>query len=78
MSAFATGVSVSGQPCSEPGCGGRLVRHSLGCGISTYRCLDCIRRASAARAAADPARSPARSTFSKLLHEFATWQESDA
>jgi hypothetical protein len=44
----AVGGSLSREPirCSQPGCSGILVRHSLGNGLSTHRCIECIKRAS--------------------------------
>jgi hypothetical protein len=57
--------------CTKPGCGGTLVRRSLGCGISTYRCLDCIRRES--RRASEKRTS----ALGRFARDFVSWRDTD-
>jgi hypothetical protein len=57
--------------CTKPGCGAALVRHSLGCGLSTYRCLSCIQRGN------KPAQARRPSALERFAREFVSWRETD-
>ena len=65
-----TYAPVHQQRCQSDGCDGYMVRHSLGCGQSVYRCSRCFRRSEAAvTIVAEPGR------FRRLIDEFVTWRE---
>jgi hypothetical protein len=49
--------------CTEPHCGGELVRRSLGCGLSTHRCVRCFRSVDLGRSPAALADRPALGSF---------------
>lgn len=64
-------VDVRPAACLFPGCGGAVVRHSLGGGVAVDRCTRCFRRYQLRPAAAADPRSPIR----RVLDEFLTWQD---
>jgi hypothetical protein len=80
MSIYIAGTSFRATPpnsftlltCDTDGCGGIIVRHSLGCGLSVHRCTRCFRRYEAG--STPPAQ---RGSLSRVLHEFLTWREED-
>jgi hypothetical protein len=59
--------------CTARGCGGEIVRHSLGCGMAVGRCPRCF--ASYELSAAETRQS--RSGFRRFLHEIVSWREED-
>ncbi len=64
-------VDVQPAVCLVPGCGGAVVRHSLGGIVSIHRCTRCFRRYQLSPAAA--AASAGR--FRPMPDEFATWPD---
>jgi hypothetical protein len=58
--------------CQREGCGGLLVRHSLGCGIAVDRCVRCFRNHDAEAA---PPPTPGR--LRRFIAEFVSWREVD-
>jgi len=65
-------IEVDERPdvCLVPGCGGLVVRHSLGGGVAVHRCIRCFRRYQRRDARAD-----ARSRLRRMLDEFVSWKE---
>ncbi len=65
-------IEVEERPvnCVIDGCGGAVVRHSLGGGQSVYRCLRCFRRYQAASALPET-----RSRLRRMVDEFVSWRE---
>jgi hypothetical protein len=59
--------------CVVPGCGGAVVRHSLGGGQSVHRCMRCFRRYEVTGARV--ARAFGRSRLRQLIDEFVSWRE---
>ena len=59
--------------CVVPGCGGVVVRHSLGGGQSIHRCLGCFRRYEMISAA--ETRTTGRSRLRQIIDEFVSWRE---
>jgi len=59
--------------CTAPGCGGTVVRHSLGGGQSVDRCTRCFRRYRARTAV--EAEQAHRSRLRRMLDEFVGWRE---
>ena len=57
--------------CLVPGCGGAVVRHSLGGGVAVDRCTRCFRRYEAR----DSAAAQPRGGLRRLLEEFVSWQD---
>ncbi|HXK33613.1 MAG TPA: hypothetical protein VNM91_06350 [Dehalococcoidia bacterium] len=57
--------------CVAPGCGGAVVRHSLGGGQSVRRCVRCFRRYQS-RATAEV---PPRGRLRRMLDEFVGWRD---
>jgi hypothetical protein len=68
-----TVLEVDAQPsvCLVPGCGGAVVRHSLGGGVAIHRCTRCFRRY---QLRPDAAAAP-KGRFRRMLDEFVTWQD---
>jgi len=64
-------VSVRTAVCVAPGCGGAVVRHSLGGGVAVDRCTRCFRRYELR--GADEAQP--RGGLRRLLDEFVSWQD---
>ena len=60
--------------CTIPGCGGIIVRHSLGGGQSDIRCIRCFQRYRQREAAAFGDTSSS-SRLRRVLNEFASWRE---
>jgi hypothetical protein len=58
------------RECVVPGCGGAVVRRSLGVGQAAYRCTRCFRRYEAKRHAPDT-----RSRLRRMVDEFISWRE---
>jgi hypothetical protein len=57
--------------CTAEGCGGKVVRHSLGNGQSVNRCTRCFRRYEVrARSAAAP-----RSRVRRMVDEIVNWRD---
>jgi len=59
--------------CVVPGCGGAVVRHSIGISQAVDRCVRCFRRyrvSSAAQAA-----QPSPSKLRRFLDDFVSWRE---
>lgn len=67
-----TVIEVEKRPvnCVVDGCGGAVVRHSLGSGQSVYRCLRCFRRYQATGAMPDE-----RSRLRRMVDDFVSWRE---
>ena len=59
--------------CVVSGCGGAVVRHSLGGGQSVHRCMRCFRRYEVTGARAT--RASGRSRLRQLIDEFVSWRE---
>ncbi len=59
--------------CVVSGCGGAVVRHSLGGGQSVHRCMRCFRRYEVVGAAAT--RALGRSRLRQIIDEFVSWRE---
>jgi hypothetical protein len=57
--------------CVVVGCGGTVVRHSLGAGMSVDRCTRCFRRYQVRRSV-DPAM---KSRLQRFVHDFKTWRD---
>jgi hypothetical protein len=64
-------VDVRPAVCVVPGCGGSVVRHSLGGGVAIDRCTRCFRRYQL-RA---PAAAAPKGRFRRMFDEFVTWQD---
>lgn len=59
--------------CAVAGCGGRVVRHSLGEGQSIYRCTRCFRRYQVRE---DMLEADARKgRIRRMFDEFVAWRE---
>lgn len=56
--------------CLTPGCGGPVVRHSLGAGQSVLRCMRCFRRYSRSIAVA-----PGGTALRRFVRDFVNWRE---
>ena len=54
------------------GCGGEVVRHSLGCGMAVGRCTRCFARYELAAE-----RDAPRGRWSAFLHDMISWREED-
>ncbi len=65
--------------CTTEGCGGEILRHSLGCGMATGRCTRCFTRYNLADTTTpvSGATASSRRPLQRLLHDFITWQEED-
>lgn len=65
-------IEVEQRPvnCVIDGCGGAVVRHSLGSGQSVHRCMRCFRRYQATGAMPDE-----RSRLRRMVDEFVAWRE---
>jgi hypothetical protein len=63
-------VDVRPVVCLVPGCGGAVVRHSLGGGVAIHRCARCFRRYQLRPAAAAP-----KGRLRRMFDEFVTWQD---
>ena len=64
-------VTERTSSCIVPGCGGAVVRHSLGGGVAVDRCTRCFRRYEVrASVMAQP-----RGGLRRLLDEFVSWQD---
>jgi hypothetical protein len=59
--------------CTADGCGGIVVRHSIGCGMAVRRCERCFARYEYV----SPAGAPRRPALQRLLHELASWRDDD-
>ena len=57
--------------CVVPGCGGAVVRHSIGISQSVDRCVRCFRRYRLSSAAPQPSPSKLR----RFLDDFVSWRE---
>jgi len=57
--------------CTVPGCGGTVVRHSLGSGQSVDRCIRCFRRYQARLQHA----AEWRGRFRRVIDEIVGWRE---
>jgi hypothetical protein len=57
--------------CTVEGCGGKVVRHSLGSGQSVDRCTRCFRR----YRTREGATAAQRSRLRRMLDEFVGWRE---
>lgn len=57
--------------CVIDGCGGTIVRHSLGAGQSIDRCTRCFRRYQLRRETEQPEKSRLR----RMLDEFVSWKD---
>lgn len=64
--------ALDGQ-CTSVGCGGSIVRHSLGAAQSVHRCTRCFRRYQLRQAttSSDTRRSP----FRRFLSDFVSWRD---
>lgn len=58
--------------CATPTCDGKVVRHSLGCGMAVGRCSRCFARHELSRDVTRP-----QSGLRRLVHELASWREED-
>jgi hypothetical protein len=64
-------VATRKAVCVVPGCGGAVVRHSLGGGVAVDRCTRCFRRYEVrGSVTAQP-----RGGLKRLLEEFVSWQD---
>jgi hypothetical protein len=59
--------------CTAEGCGGIVMRHSIGCGMAVRRCERCFARYEYA----SPAGEQRRPALRRLLHELASWRDDD-
>ena len=59
--------------CTADGCGGIVLRHSIGCGMAVRRCERCFARYELA----SPNRAPRRPALQRLLRDFASWRDDD-
>jgi hypothetical protein len=64
-------VAARTTTCVVEGCGGAVVRHSLGAGQSIERCTRCFRRYQL-RVEAD---RPNESRLRRMLDDFVNWQD---
>ena len=70
------GTADGSRRCIRDGCGGVVVRHSLGCAQSLYRCTRCFQdydRRAVAASGVD--RTPLRQRVSDAWREFVVWQD---
>jgi hypothetical protein len=65
-------VEVRTNACIVPGCGGAVVRHSLGGGQAVDRCVRCFRRYRLAPASA-PEHEPSK--LRRFIDDFVSWRE---
>jgi hypothetical protein len=63
--------------CTSDGCGGEVVRHSLGCGIAVGRCARCFARYELSSPTTARRDETGPSGLRRLLHEIVTWREED-
>lgn len=68
-------ASIPSTICARDGCGGIVLRHSLGCGQAVYRCHRCFTTYDAVPAtASEPSlRDRVASSWSRFRH----WREDD-
>ena len=59
--------------CAVEGCPGEVLRHSLGCGMSDYRCTRCFTRY--ARTERESPRAEAPHALKRFLNELVAWRE---
>ena len=59
--------------CAIPDCGGKVVRHSLGGGLSVDRCMRCFRRYQTRTNATESERPAGR--LRRMLDEFVGWRD---
>jgi hypothetical protein len=71
--AFVIELDARTPVCTVPGCGGMVVRHSLGGGQSIDRCTRCFRRYQT-RGSLD-AQIARRSRIRRMFDEFVSWRE---
>lgn len=67
------GLGRASAVCTRGGCGGELVRHSLGCGIAVDRCLRCFTHYDARRELV--VQEPGR--LRRFIDEIVSWREDD-
>ncbi len=67
-----TVIEVEERPdvCLVPGCGGFVVRHSLGGGVASDRCTRCFRRYQLREGAAAP-----RGRLRRVFGESVSWKD---
>lgn len=63
--------------CTSDGCGGEVVRHSLGCGIAVGRCTRCFARYELSSPTTARGDETGPSGLRRLLHDIVTWREED-
>ena len=61
--------------CVREGCGGAVVRHSLGGGQSIYRCTRCFRRYQVRPSVAVVPEQPQPGRFRRFLNDFVSWRD---
>jgi hypothetical protein len=65
-------VSSRAEICVVGGCGGSVVRHSLGGGQAVDRCTRCFRRYQVRAVAGEPV---AQGRWRRFINDFVTWRE---
>jgi len=63
--------------CTSHGCGGDILRHSLGCGMAVARCTRCFARYELSSLTTARREETGPSGIRRLLHEIVTWREED-